>query len=194
MKDDLLLYGSFTRGGSGGGGAPQPIVKQITFGRNASIDGNTVDTFGNCYMVYNSGNASTADEAAFIRAYANDILKKISIAVGGTDAGDVVVGLYSAQNIQGGWTLVKQFTVAAAPTGASVIIDQAVNVPLTKGLYYFLAVNSPTVQLCQLGYNGGIKRWTAAEGVMPATVADADSSTSNFLVNLYGTVERTVTP
>lgn len=175
-------------------GGPVPITKNITFGYNGDITGVSTDTFGNMYMLYNAPGTSTTDEPAFMRAMTGDVLKKISIAVGFTATGTVTVGLYSADDIDGDWTLVQKIDIAAAPTGSNIYVEQAVNIPLTKGKYYFLGVNSSTVELVQLAATGGFKRWTAAAGVAPATLADVDSSGSAYVAFLYGTVERTTNP
>lgn len=176
------------------GGGPVPITKNITFGFNGNITGVSTDTFGNMYMLYNAPGASTTDEPAFMRAMQNDVLKKISIAVGAAVTGTVTVGLYSADSIGGPWTLVQKIDIAAAPTGTNIYVSRDVNIPMTKGKYYFLAVNSATVKLVQLASTGGFKRWTAAAGVAPATLADADSSGSAYVAYLYGTVARITNP
>lgn len=179
---------------SGGGSGPVPITKNITFGFNGDITGVSTDTFGNLYMLYNAPGTSTTDEPAFMRAMQDDVLKKVSIAVGFTTAGTVTVGLYSADSIVGPWTLVQKIDIAAAPTGTNIYVSSDVNIPLTKGKYYFLAVNSATVELVQLASTGGFKRWTAAAGEAPATLADVDSSGSAYVAYLYGTVARTTNP
>ena len=176
------------------GGGPVPIAKNITFGFNGDITGVSTDTFGNLYMLYNAPGNSTTDEPAFVRAMQDDVLKKVSIAVGAAVTGTVTTALYSADNIGGPWTLVQKVDIAAAPTGTNIYVEQAVNIPLTKGKYYFLGVNSSTVELVQLAATGGFKRWTAAAGVAPATLADVDSSGSSYVAFLYGTVERTTNP
>ena len=176
------------------GGGPVPITKNITFGYNGDITGVSTDTFGNLYMLYNAPGSSTTDEPAFMRAMTGDVLKKISIAVGFTATGTVTVGLYSADNIGGPWTLVQKVDIAAAPTGSNIYVSSDVNIPLTKGKYYFLGVNSATVELVQLAATGGFKRWNAAAGVAPATLADVDSSGSAYVAFLYGTVQRTTNP
>ena len=173
------------------GGGPAPITKNITFGYNGDITGASNDTFGNMYMLYNAPGASTTDEPAFMRAMQNDVLKKISIAVGAAVTGTVTIALYSADNISGPWTLVQKVDIAAAPTGSNIYVSSDVNIPLTKGKYYFLGVNSATVKLVRLAATGGFKRWTAAAGVAPATLADVDSSGSAYVAFLYGTVART---
>ena len=176
------------------GGGPAPITKNITFGYNGDITGVSADTFGNMYMLYNAPGASTTDEPAFMRAMQNDVLKKISIAVGAAVTGTVTIALYSADNISGPWTLVQKVDIAAAPTGSNIYVSSDVNIPLTKGKYYFLGVNSATVKLVRLAATGGFKRWTAAAGVAPATLADVDSSGSAYVAFLYGTIERTTNP
>ena len=176
------------------GGGPVPITKNITFGFNGDITGVSTDTFGNLYMLYNAPGSSTTDEPAFMRAMQNDVLKKVSIAVGFTATGTVTVGLYSADSIGGPWTLVQKIDIAAAPTGTNIYVSSDVNIPLTKGKYYFLAVNSATVKLVQLAATGGFKRWTAAAGAAPSPLADADSSVSAYVAYLYGTVARTTNP
>ena len=180
--------------GGGGGGSPQPITKQVTFGFNGDITGVSTDTFGNMYLLYNAPAGSTVDNGAFMRAFDGDVLKKISIAVGASDSGDVTVGVYSADNIGGPWTLAQKVTIAAAPTGNNMYVEKAVNIPLVKGNYYFLGVNSDVVQLVQLAATGGFKRWTAAAGEAPSPLADADSSGSAYVAYLYGTVDRTTNP
>lgn len=179
---------------SGGGGGPVPITKNITFGHNGDITGVSTDTFGNMYLLYNAPGTSTTDEPAFMRAFTGDVLKKVSIAVGASATGTVTVGLYSADDIDGDWTLVQKIDIAAAPAGTNLYVEQAVNITLIKGKYYFLGVNSATVELVQLAATGGFKRWTAAAGVAPATLADVDSSGSAYVAYLYGTVERTTNP
>lgn len=87
--------------GGSGGGSPQPITKQITFGFNGDITGVSTDTFGNMYLLYNAPAGSTVDNGAFMRAFDGDVLKKISIAVGASASGNVTVGVYSADNIGG---------------------------------------------------------------------------------------------
>lgn len=176
------------------GGGPVPITKDITFGFNGDITGVSTDTFGNLYMLYNAPGTSTTDEPAFMRAMQDDVLKKISIAVGAAVTGTVTVGLYSADSIGGPWTLVQKIDIAAAPTGTNIYVSRDVNIPMTKGKYYFLAVNSATVELVQLAATGGFKRWTAAAGVAPSPLADADSSGSAYVAYLYGTVARITNP
>lgn len=176
------------------GGGPVPITKNITFGFNGNITGVSTDTFGNMYMLYNAPGTSTTDEPAFMRAMQDDVLKKISIAVGAAVTGTVTVGLYSADSIGGPWTLVQKIDIAAAPTGTNIYVSRDVNIPMTKGKYYFLAVNSATVELVQLAATGGFKRWTAAAGVAPSPLADADSSGSAYVAYLYGTVARITNP
>lgn len=176
------------------GYGPVPITKNITFGYNGDITGASTDTFGNMYLLYNAPGASTTDEPAFMRAMTGDVLNKISIAVGAAVTGTVTVGLYSADNIGGPWTLVQKVDIDAAPTGSNIYVSSDVNIPLTKGKYYFLAVNSATVQLVKLAATGGFKRWTAAAGIAPATLADADSSGYAYVAFLYGTVARTTNP
>lgn len=187
-------FGGISFPGGSGGGTPQPITKQTTFGFNGDITGVSTDTFGNMYLLYNAPGVSTTDGSSFLRAFAGDVLKKVSIAVGAEATGNVTVGLYSADNLTGPWTLVQKITIAAAPTGTNKFVEQAVNIPLTKGTYYFLGVNSDVVELVQLAATGGFKRWTAAAGEAPATLADADSSGSAYVAYLYGTVDRTVNP
>lgn len=176
------------------GGGPVPITKNITFGYNGDITGGSTDTFGNMYMLYNAPGTSTTDEPAFMRAMTGDVLKKISIAVGAAVTGTVTTALYSADNIGGPWTLEQKVDIAAAPTGTNIYVSSDVNIPLTKGKYYFLAVNSATVELVQLAATGVFKRWTAAAGVAPSPLADADSSGSAYVAFLYGTVARTTNP
>ena len=176
------------------GGGPVPITKNITFGYNGDITGVSADTFGNMYLLYNAPGTSTTDEPAFMRAMTGDVLKKVSIAVGAAVTGTVTTALYSADNIGGPWTLVNKVDIAAAPTGSNIYVSRDVNIPLTKGKYYFLAVNSATVKLVKLAATGGFKYWTAAAGVAPATLADADSSGSAYVAYLYGTVARTTNP
>lgn len=179
---------------SGGGGGPVPITKQITFGYNGSITGVSTDTFGNMYMLYNAPASSTTNEPAFMRAFSGDVLKKVSIAVGASATGTVTVGLYSADTIAGPWTLVQKIDIAAAPSGTNVYVESVVDITLVAGKYYFLGVNSTTVELVQLAAAGGFKRWTAAAGVAPSPLADADSSGSAYVAFLYGTVNRTTNP
>ena len=50
--------------------------------------------------------------------------------------------------------------------------------------------NIPTINLNQDGVS---EHWTVADDIIPATVDDADGSTSNYVFELYGTVERTIT-
>ena len=180
------------------GGGPVPITKNITFGFNGDITGVSTgvstDTFGNMYMLYNAPGTSTTDEPAFMRAMQDDVLNKISIAVGDAVTGTVTTALYSADNIGGPRTLVQKVDIAAAPTGSNIYVSSDVNIPLTKGKYYFLGVNSATVKLVQMAATGGFKRWTAAAGIAPATLADADSSGYAYVAYLYGTVARTTNP
>lgn len=190
MTTGIGLSGTGIALKSGGSGI---ATKAVTFGcilPNFATLG--TDTFGNIYMQYNS-DGSTADEAAFIRAYTGDVLTKISVGVGFTVAGNVTIGLYSADNIAGPWTLVSEQTIAVAPTGTNIVVEKAVSIALTKGKYYFLTATSAVAELVQFAYTGGSKRWTGGSP-LPATLADVDSSTSNFAVHLFGTVTRTYTP
>lgn len=178
----------------GGGGGPVPITKPITFGYKASLTGLTTDNWGNMYLLYNAPSGSTADDTANLRAMTGDVLTKISIGVGASTSGTATVALYSADALLGPWTLVQKWDVVGAPTGTNIIIDTTVNVALTKGKIYSLGVNSPSLQLCQLASTGGLKRWTAAAGVAPSPIADADSAASNWGLIMYGTVNRTTQP
>lgn len=185
---------SYRSGSGSGSGESVPITKQITFGHNGNITGVSTDAFNSMYVLYNAPASSTVDEPAFMRAMSGDVLKKVSIAVGASAAGTVTLGLYSADTISGPWTLVQKIDIAAAPAGSNIYVSSDVNITLTKGKYYFLGVNSAAVELVQLAAVGGFKRWTAAAGVAPSTLADADSSVSAYVAYLYGTVNRTINP
>ncbi len=179
---------------SGGGGGPVPITKPMTFGYRASLTGLGTDTFNNLYMLYNCPASSTTEEAAFMRARSGDVLTSVTVGVGASAAGNVTVGLYSADNIGGPWTLVQKLTIPAAPTGTNITITQSANITLVAGKYYFLGINSDVVELVQVAATGGFKRWTAAAGVTPSPLADVDSSGSAYVAILYGTVNRTTNP
>ena len=194
MANGIGLPGNGISYNSGGGGGPVPITKNITFGYNGDITGVSTDTFANMYLLYNAPGNSTTDEPSFMRAMSGDVLNKVSIAVGASATGTVTVGLYSADNIGGPWTLVQKIDIAAAPDGTNMYVEQSVNITLTKGTYYFLGVNSATVELVQLAATGGFKRWTAAAGEAPTPLDDADSSGSAYVAYLYGTVARTTNP
>ena len=122
-----------------------------------------------------------------------DVIKKVSVGVGVAETGVLQVGLYSATSIAGPWTLVAQTGGSVVTIDGNHIIDLAINVQLTKGLYYYLAVAAKTIQVIQWPLSGGSEKWTYA-APMTGSLDDSSGSNSNYAIECYATVERTVNP
>ena len=176
-----------------GGGSTQQRVGTFTFGRFLASLGNTpVSRYPNLYLVKNAGTGSQATDGAFIRARSGDVIKTVTVGVGGNTAGTVRVGIYSTKNFAvGPWTLAKQIDIPAAPKGNNINLTAAANLALIAGNFYFLAVQSDDTEIAGWAFNGGLTKWDGG-AALPATLNDADGSTSDFIVQLYGTVERTI--
>lgn len=182
--------------GGGGTPTPQPVTISTIFGRKTAIaafNAASTDTFDGIYMLKKSGVDSIADAPAFYRARAGDVLKSITFGVGFTAAGTVSVGLYVADTMDGPWTLVQQSDKAVAPSGTNTLVNVWLNLNLAAGKYYYLAGMSASAEFVQYPLSGGSEKWTAATP-MTSPLADADGSTSNYVIELYGTVERVVQP
>lgn len=168
-----------------------PAPSTITFGQKSSdLTAMSADNFGGIYMLRNDMPTDTTTNGPYLRAGANEVFKKATLGVGGTQSNaDVIVGLYQGDSSGGPFTKVGEIKKTITTTGVKEYIDFAKDVPLVEGKYYFLTVSSADTVILAGANPDGLIKWAAADPLTDS-LDYASASSSNYSIEIYGTVEK----